>query len=307
MKLKHPFTSIVLVAGFIGVLVAAAPPREPIEIGHESQFVLDMHVVDTTWGLKPKGEPVKRVLHQAKKHPANPIITGDDPSHLCVLREADGTFRMWYQANVKHTEDSKVKDKDNYSVSVAYAESKDGVHWNKPTLDLFPDAKQYKLPRNAAIHRVDAPKCESGAPQILEVPEKDRRGFRYVMLYLMSTAPLNGIRLVSSQDGIHWDFTSDTRIAQLSSDSANTIHYDAEHEEYVMFCRSKHIYRAPGQTKEMLSSGESRRGISRMSSKELWTEWTVRPQTILMPDERDAELGYNYFMAMPVHRHAGIW
>ncbi|HRH96978.1 MAG TPA: hypothetical protein PLB55_13640 [Prosthecobacter sp.] len=74
-----------------------------------------------------------------------------------------------------------------------------------------------------------------------------------------------------------------------------------------MFCRSKHIYRAAGQTKEMISSGESRRGMSRMSSKELWTEWNVRPQTILMPDERDAELGYYYFMAMPVHRHAGIW
>ena len=32
---------------------------EPLEIGHEPQFVFDLHVVDTTWGLKPKGEPVK--------------------------------------------------------------------------------------------------------------------------------------------------------------------------------------------------------------------------------------------------------
>jgi hypothetical protein len=306
--MKTP-SSARLAAVFFALATAALRaepfPTEPMEIGHDPQFVCDLHVVDTTWGLRSKGEPVRRVLHQPAKHSANPLITGDDPSHLWVLREDDGRFRMWYQANVKV--EGETKGKGIYSVSVAYAESKDGIHWEKPALDLFPDAARYHLPRNAVIHHLEAPQCESGAPQILEVPEKDRKGYRYLLLYLMSTAPLNGIRLVGSQDGIHWDFEHDTRIARLSSDSHNTVHYDAEHDEYVMFCRSKHIYRAPGQTKEMLSSGESRRGLSRMSSKELWTDWTVRPQTILMPDERDADLGYNYFMAMPVYQHAGIW
>ena len=298
--LSFAFALVLVLPSFAG-----AVPPEPMEIGHEPQFVFDLHVVDTTWGLRPKGEPVLRVLHQPRKHPANPLITGDDPSHLWALREEDGKFRMWYQANVKNAKESKLKG--NYSISVAYAESKDGVHWEMPALDLFPDAKEWNLARNTVIHHLDAPQCGSGAPQILDLPEKDRHGFRYVMHYLGSTAPLNGIRLVGSQDGIHWDEKSDRCIAKLPSDTHNTIHYDAAREEYVMFCRSKNIYRAAGQTKEMLSSGESRRGMSRTSSKELWTEWDVRPQTILMPDERDAELGYNYFMAMPVHRHAGIW
>lgn len=295
------------IAGLAGLATVAAPalPEEPLAIGREPQFVCDLHVVDMTWGLKPKGEPVKRVLHQARKHPANPVLTGDDPSHLWVLREEGGLFRMWYQSNVKSAEVSA--GKGMYTVTVAYAESKDGVRWEKPALDLFPDAQRFHLPRNSVIHHVEQPQCESNAPQIIEVPEKDRRGYRYLMTYTMSTAPLNGIRLIGSQDGIHWDHANDARIARLSSDTHNTIHYDAEHDEYVMFCRSKHIYRAPGQTREMISSGESRRGMSRMSSRKLWVEWAVRPQTILMPDERDAELGYNYFMAMPVHRHAGIW
>ena len=113
-------------------VVVAAVPTEPIEIGHESQFVFDLHVVDTTWALKLKGEPVKRVSHQALKHAANPLITGDDPSHVWVLRESDGKFRMWYQANVPSKAISA-----NYDVTIAYAESKDGVHWEKPALDLF--------------------------------------------------------------------------------------------------------------------------------------------------------------------------
>lgn len=307
-----PTFAVARIAPALGVVLfhllatcGGALPEEPLEIAHEPQFVFDLHVVDTTWGLRPKGEPVLRVVHQATKHVGNPLITGDDPSHLWVVREADGKFRMWYQANVKA--DGIDKGKGLYSVSIAYAESADGLHWEKPALDLFPDAERYHLPRNCVIHRLDAPQCESSAPQILEVPEKDRQGFRYVMLYTMNTAPLNGIRLIGSHDGIHWDVASDMRIAKLSSDTHNTVHYDPVREEYVMFCRSKHIYRAPGQTKEMLSSGESRRGMSRMSSKDLWTEWAVRPQTILMPDERDAELGYNYFMAMPVYRYAGIW
>ncbi|MEP6669808.1 MAG: hypothetical protein ABJF10_11680 [Chthoniobacter sp.] len=307
MHRAHLFgvTTACLLACLPGSASGGTVPPEPVEIGHESQFVHDLYIVDTTWGLKPKGEPVKRVLHQPTKHSANPLITGDDPSHLWVLREDDGRFRMWYQANVKNGEESKLKG--NYSVTVAYAESADGVHWDKPALDLFPDAEQSNLPHNAVIHHVEFPRCDASAPQILEVPEKDRHGFRYVMVYTMSTVPLNGIRIVGSQDGIHWDAASDRRIARLSSDTHNTVHYDTAHDEYVMFCRSKNIYRAPGQTKEMIDSGESRRGMSRMSSKDLWTEWNVRPQTILMPDERDADLGYNYFMAMPVHRHAGVW
>lgn len=208
---------------------ATPPPAEPLDIGHDPQFVFDLHVVDTTWGLKPKGEPVLRVMHQAKKHAANPVITGDDPSHLWALREDDGRFRMWYQANVKTLAVSA--GKGIYTTKIAYAESKDGIHWEKPALDLFPDAEKQHLPRNTVIHHVEQPQCESNAPQILELPEKDRHGYRYAMTYTMSTAPLNGIRLIGSQDGIHWDFANDMRIAKLGSDTPNTIHYDAGSDE----------------------------------------------------------------------------
>lgn len=118
-----------LILALAAARVQGAPPHEPVEIGHEPQFVCDLHIVDTTWGLRPKGEPVLRVSHQAVKHAANPLITGDDPSHLWVIREADGRFRMWYQANVKNEAVTKGKA----LVSVAYAESKDGIRWEQIT------------------------------------------------------------------------------------------------------------------------------------------------------------------------------
>jgi hypothetical protein len=283
---------------------AATIPAEPLEIGHESQFVHDQYVVDTTWGLKPKGEPVVRVLHQAVKHAANPLFgQANNPSLPWVLRESDGRFRMWYQANTKTP-----GGKTAFRASIAYAESKDGLHWEEPALDLFAAAPIEGLPRNAVIHHAEAPQCTAKAPQIIEaLPGHDTRGYRYVMSYTMSRTPLNGIRLVGSQDGIHWDLAHDTLIAKLSSDTHTNIIYDPARQEYALYCRSKHIYRAAGQGREMIDSGESRRGISRMTSRQLWAEWGVRPQTILMPDERDAELGYNFYMAMPLVRRGGIW
>lgn len=289
-------------------------PSEPLEIGHQPQFLLDLHVVDCTWGLRPKGDPPRRVFHQPAKHPANPVLVGDGASWLWAQREGgNGPIRMWYQANLPYTGRDA-----SYATAIAYAQSDDGIHWEKPPLDLFATvelAQQgrqgLRLPRNTVLFpTLLAPKvtgCECGSPTILDVPEKDRRGYRYVMFYKVRGAPLNALRLIGSHDGIHWDPQSDLAISRLGSDHPNAIVYDPHRDEYVMFCRAKHIYRAPGQDKEMLNCGESRRGIARMTSKQLWTEWTADPQTILVPDEIDEQTDFHYFMAMPVFYHASIY
>lgn len=287
---------------------------EPLEIGHEPQFVFDLYAIDCTWGLRSKGEPVKRVFHQPTKHKANPVLTGDNPSWLWTVRdEPRGPIHAWYQAN-----QSSAGKSGNYATSICYARSDDGVHWEKPALDLFPHvewARQgrppLKLPRNAVLHPAlldpEAAHCECGTPMILDVPEKDRRGYRYLMFYKISGMPLSGLRLIGSHDGIHWDAKSDLLVSRLPSDHPNAIVYDPRRREYVMFCRAKQIYRARDQGREMINCGESRRGIARMSSPKLWTEWTGQPQTILIPDEIDAQTRFNYFMAMPVWYSAGIY
>ena len=100
-------------------------------------------------------------------------------------------------------------------------------------------------------------------PQIVEVPERDRRGYRYHMLYLgTGGGGFNGIRLIGSKDGIHWDLKSDTLLAAIHSDHHNTVVYDPRRDEYVMYLRAKDIYLAPGQGKEPINAGQSRRGSS---------------------------------------------
>lgn len=132
------------------------------------------------------------------------------------------------------------------------------------------------------------------------MPEEFKRGYRYVMCYL----GVDGIHIVGSHDGLHWDLSSNVRLHRMHSDHANNIVYDPLRKEFVMYCRSKHIYRVGRGP--VLDVGASHR-VSRMSSPELWSEWKNDPQTILIPDELDNANKFNFFYGFTVHLHAGIF
>ena len=269
---------------------------EPIEIGHTPQFFLDDHVVDNRWSLKPKREEVLRVFHVPKKHERNPVITGD-AGYASVARDPEsGTFKMWYQ-----THQWREGGEAGSEYGIAYAESSDGLTWKLPELGLV-EWKGTKA--NNIVWRGKGGKRASGQ-QVIEVPEKDRRGYRFLMEYHASgVRDASGIRVVGSRDGIHWDEANDSLIARLGSDTVNSIVFDEAAGEYVMFCRAKDRYLVGGE-KDPLVQGESRR-ISRMTGKDLWQTWMSKPESILIPDELDMERGFNRFYGLSARRHAGI-
>jgi hypothetical protein len=282
-------------------------PVEPIEIGDRPQFVFDNYVIDNHWAIKYKREAVRQVFHQATKHPGNPIFgQGDQPSFNWVIRdEEDGLFKMWYQLNDQVAGD-KAKGR-KYNTHIAYAQSKDGIRWEKPDLGLFKAYK--KKPNNIVLGWDEYPNAQTCTPCILEVPEADSQDYRFLMMYRAKGAgigPISGIRLIGSNDGIHWDFKSDKRLAHLHSDHFNTVVFDPNRKEYVMYCRPKHIYRT--FRGEMVDTGASRR-VARMASKSLWTDWleTVEPQTLLIPDNQDSETHFNFYYGMAVRYHGGIY
>ncbi len=297
-------------------------PVEPLEIGRQPQFLFDLHVVDCTWALEEKQEPVKRVLQSCQKHTANPLLTGDDPTHLWVVRDEDGLFRMYYQLNERiRYEQPRQKGQPHYRSFAAYAHSADGLTWERPKLDLFQSQPGgTALARNCILHRPGSSALKPfNCPQILDVPSESKRGYRYLMMYLgAGPGSAGGIHLVGSQDGIRWDMQSDTQLSPIASDHHNTIVYDPRLGEYVMYLRAKHIYLRtgqkggydtiePGAAGERLNTGQSRRGVARMTSKDLWTQWQGQPQQVVAPDELDAHAGYNFFYGMPVKYFAGIY
>ena len=241
----------------------------------------------------------------------------DAPSYCSVAYDEPAKrFRMYYQANIRATtllpdgtqETLPSSEKGRkFKTYVAYAESKNGISWERPDLGLFPWVKQ--KPNNIVVARAESDQTETCGPYLLEVPESARRGYRWLMLYRAKgrdPGDYNGIRIRGSQDGIHWDEKGDTRIAHLHSDHHNTVSFDADRNEFVMYCRAKHIYRAFGDN--MLDTGASRR-VARMSSSDLWADWleVSQPQTILVPDEIDSQTHFNFFYGMPTRHRYGIY
>lgn len=105
-----------------------SPPEVvPIDVGRQL-FVDDFLIAESN---------LERVFHQAEYHPASPVLR---PDHAWEKNEAgastmtysdgawydpaDGLFKIWYMAG--------------YWGSLAYAQSKDGIHWEKPALDVKP-------------------------------------------------------------------------------------------------------------------------------------------------------------------------
>jgi hypothetical protein len=107
----------------------------PVKIDSRRQLFLDDYLIAARDGLR-------RVLHQPEKHPANPVMVGETaweggprwgPVLAYVLRDARrGRFRLWYRSRVSYEADGRT-----YSDPNLYAESADGLHWERPSLGLY--------------------------------------------------------------------------------------------------------------------------------------------------------------------------
>src|SRR5688572_9459687 len=177
-----------------------APSPAPIEIGTTPQLFVDHHVVDNTWAIKYKTQHVERVFHPPVKHSKNPLLKVQG-GYVCVARDdKTGGFHMWYQTHIP------AKDEDKTQYAVAYASSPDGIAWTMPKLGLHP--WQGSKDNNIVIR---GPKGRASGPWLLDVPEKDRRGHRYLLSY----RDKDGTHLIGSNDGVHFDPKSDVRIQHL--------------------------------------------------------------------------------------------
>jgi len=154
------------------------PPEViPIDVGRQL-FVDDFLVQETT---------LKRTYHQSEYFSENPVLKPDRPwetkttDNPTAMVFSDGVwydpqeklFKMWYMGG--------------YVASTCYATSKDGIHWEKPALDVVPGTNIVNT-----THR------DSGTVW-LDVFEKDP-----AQRFKMSLYTGGGLALHVSADGIHW-------------------------------------------------------------------------------------------------------
>jgi len=138
-------TVIALAAGMVlaasccsaaGMPVVSRSGKEPMEIKHKVLF-FDDAFIETMQSLR-------RTMHPAVKHDANPVLRADKPWEVSDRKNGVGivhvygtvlnegaVFKIWYQ----------VYPRSGKLYWVCYATSEDGITWKKPALDLVPYAK----------------------------------------------------------------------------------------------------------------------------------------------------------------------
>lgn len=159
----------------------ASPPEViPIDVGRQL-FVDDFLIAETT---------LERVFHQAEYHPASPVLRPDRPwekterapvsmvfSDGVWFDPADNLFKIWYMAG--------------YWGPMAYAWSKDGIHWAKPALDV----------RRGTNIVLDIPRGSTTVWLDHNEPNPNRR---FKLFRQMGGEKPPRFALHYSPDGIHW-------------------------------------------------------------------------------------------------------
>lgn len=160
--------------------LAAPPDVIPIDVGR--QLFVDDFLIEKT--------NLERTFHAAEYIAQNPVLKPDKPWEMesrdpCAMVFSDGVwydsrdrlFKMWYLGG--------------YLISTCYATSRDGVHWDKPSLYVRPGTNiVHTVPRDSGTVWLD-----------LEEKDPNRRYKLFIYPYPENSGALS---VYFSPDGIHW-------------------------------------------------------------------------------------------------------
>jgi len=217
----------------LGVLAAILPlslHAQPIELKDPLQLFTDDYVIE-----KLSGE-AQRVLQ--KPQPKEVVFTTDAPwegntSAYFTVFQAGDVYRMYYRGS-EFTEPPKAEKEGEIPKPlekrevICVAESADGIHWTRPTLNQFSwdGSKENNIVwmGDSAAHNLSPFKDENPAA----APEA-----RYKAI-----GGKGGPRGFQSADGLHWSMIADKALVSDGTfDSQNLAFWDAARNEYRMYWR----------------------------------------------------------------------
>lgn len=236
-----------------------------------------------------QAEGMTKRLHQPVKHPGNPILTGEGAEgeyvvlHGSVLYDpADALYKIWYMADRGYR----------------YAVSKDGLGWEKPDVDVFPDGGE---PNNVVFRGafeelyMDRRVVVQGISVMLhEEAEHPEERFKLFTFYAPSMGESEEFRTrckcrygyytATSPDGINWKCNEESALSKERDDplmsDCNTCNYDPQVKRFIAFTK-RHVPRGDGIGDQDVM--QRARGVSFSTDFVHWT----KPVTCLHPDDHD--------------------
>ena len=180
-------------------------PPEVIDVTVGRQLFVDTFLIEET--------DLQTTYHKAKKHPQNPVFKAEKPWEMepvpvaCPKSggvwydEEEKLYRMWYEAG--------------WLRKLAYAQSKDGIHWERPELDTVPGT-------NIIFHTPELLSIQNAAGEQEQVRGADLRtdSTSFIIdreapkqerfkMFLRGPSPATSLYdraiIGTSGDGIHWE------------------------------------------------------------------------------------------------------
>lgn len=227
--------AISLGAGFcLGRRSFGQEEQTTIDIGTRRELFIDGFLIDRLEGKAEQQlhHPVPREI--ALVHDAPWEGTGS--GYHSVFRDGD-LYRMYYKA--WHLEVSEGKlDTGRHPLYCCYAESKDGIHWEKPELGLheFQGSKANNIVMVSGTF--GSLKVDAGHPAVFKDENPDAPPeSRYKAI--LRSAGANGLIPYQSPDGIHWSPMTDAPIlaGRGAFDSQNLAFWDPTIGKYRAYWR----------------------------------------------------------------------
>lgn len=305
--------SIIRMLALVCALFATSPSAfaadAPIALDARKQLFLDDYLIASL-------TRVKRTIERARKFPANPVIwpteKWEEPRAVIygsIIR--DGTkFRMWYLSG--H--------------GVAYAESDDGIHWNKPRFDLTVIKGERSNVLFAKKNIYDGPNAFPYFHELFGVHRNDRDrdpSRRYIMGFLdidwkyegpdglpWRKTQRRGLGIAGSPDGIHWKLI-DSWASSAIVDGATHWMFDPARGRYILYGRMLHSLPevvAAWQTNAWFKQWFSGRAVARIESADFLKWDFTRPGSapIVMTAELKDKPGTEIY-SMKVFPYEGIY
>jgi len=211
-----------------------------------------------------------RELNQPEKHKGNPLFIADAPwesgnmqLYGSVVKVPGKPFQMWYSVIHKP-----------WKMNLAYAESEDGIHWQRPLFDIFKfQGKKTNIIFSENPH----------GPAIIYDEADDREDWRYKMVAGAGATTTDYISGYHSADGIHWKPVQTNPILQTKPDCPMGF-LRMPNGRYVIYHRF---------------TGFGRR-VFRSESPD-FTNWTGEPRMVLEQDSVDPPQTQFYGMGSTIY------
>ena len=247
-------------------------------------FPCDERIIEDRW-------KVERFVVELQRYSGNPIIVKDQPIEgkvgplsggTVLLDPNDQLYKMWYNVFDLHAYNNKLP----FSYNMCYAESRDGIKWEKPVLGLI-DNRGLISSQNNAI-KLGREKTADIDVEFNPMAKNSKE--RFVAIHNDS----GGVFVSYSEDGKTFDCSFDHPAVWYHSDTHNNFIYDEVKDRWLMYVRPRAF-----AGNDMMHVGRRRVAVKESTDLINWSH----ERTVLVPEENDPD----YFYGMTVFRRGDLF